>query len=123
MRFKGEPLSHESPPPRQEGLYSGNWRGFYRQIGRTFPQQQRMEFADGIVRGEGADRIGTFVIEGEYRAGGANEVRIGWIKTYTNAHSVLYLGVFDGARIRGRWEIGHFGDRFEFAPEQRDSKS
>jgi hypothetical protein len=80
MRFKNEPLSHEPPPPRHEGLYSGNWRGFYAQIGRTFPQQQRMEFADGIVRGEGADGIGTFVIEGEYRADGANEVRIGWAR-------------------------------------------
>jgi hypothetical protein len=123
MRFKNEPLSHEPPPPRHEGLYSGNWRGFYAQIGRTFPQQQRMEFADGIVRGEGADGIGTFVIEGEYRADGANEVRIGWVKTYTNAHSVLYLGVFDGTRIRGKWEIGRLGDRFEFAPEHRNSTS
>jgi hypothetical protein len=113
MRFTDEQL-----PERHEGLYSGKWRGFYEQHGTAFPQQQRMEFADGIVRGEGADGIGTFLIEGEYRAVGPHELRIGWIKTYTDAHSVLYQGVFDGIRIRGKWEIGPLGGSFEFVPEQ-----
>lgn len=87
------------------------------QSGRQHPQHQRMEFADGIVRGDGADGIGTFKIEGEYRTVSTREVRIGWIKTYTNAHSVLYMGVFDGERIRGNWDLSFgFGDQFEFAP-------
>jgi hypothetical protein len=106
-----------------ETLYSGDWQGFYIQIGCKFPQRQRMEFADGIVRGEGADGIGTFVIEGEYRSAGPRDLRIGWIKTYSQAHSVLYLGSFDGERIRGKWEIGGWGDQFEFRPEPHDSST
>jgi hypothetical protein len=105
---------------RYDGLYSGSWRGYYRQLGVKFSQHQRMEFADGIVRGEGADGIGTFVIEGEYRVNGPQELRIGWIKTYTNAHSVLYLGNYDGVRIQGTWKIGNWGDNFEFFPERRN---
>jgi hypothetical protein len=58
------------------------------------------------------------VIEGEFRTISERELRIGWIKTYTNAHSVLYLGVYDGVRIRGMWRIGNWGDEFEFVPER-----
>ena len=66
----------------RDTLFSGAWEGHYVQSGARYPQAQRMEFADGIARGEGADGIGRFVIEGEYRAVGPREVRIGWIKTY-----------------------------------------
>lgn len=36
--------------------------------------------------------VGSFRIEGEYRVDESG-VRIGWIKTYEGAHSILYLGV------------------------------
>jgi hypothetical protein len=81
-----------------------------------FKQVQTMEFADGIVRGEGEDRIGSFRIEGQYRLEG-DLIRIGWIKTYEGAHSVLYLGAYDGTEILGDWEVqGGIGSRFGFAP-------
>ena len=102
------------PPP--EELFSGVWRGNYVQGGEEYPQEQRMEFADGIVRGEGADGVGAFVIEGQYHAAGPGELRIGWIKTYREGHSVLYLGVFDGTSLRGDWKIGSWGETFELRP-------
>lgn len=83
-----------------------------------FPQQQVMEFADGMLRGEGTDGIGSFRIDGQYRSDG-DAVSVGWIKTYDGGHSVLYLGSFDGGWILGTWEVqGDAGDGFGFAPER-----
>ncbi len=76
-----------------------------------------MEFADGMLRGEGRDDLGPFRIEGQYRVEGT-AVRVGWIKTYDGRHSVLYLGALDGGWIRGAWRLqGDEGDNFAFAPE------
>ena len=76
-----------------------------------------MEFADGIVRGDGRDGIGPFRIEGSYRSE-AGVVRVGWIKTYDRGHSVLYLGVVEQGWIRGDWELTRgYGDAFGFRPE------
>jgi len=76
-----------------------------------------MEFADGMVRGEGSDDIGEFLVEGSYHSTD-ERVQIGWIKTYTQGHSLLYIGSFDGAWIHGHWELegGYVGDSFGFAP-------
>lgn len=80
------------------------------------PQEMVLEFADGIVRGDGRDDLGTFAIEGEYRVG--DDVRVGWIKTYDQAHSVLYRGVLRDDALEGRWQIdayfsGGFALRFD----------
>lgn len=93
-------------------LASGVWSGYYEQWGVHYPQDMTLEFADGLVRGDGADGIGTFTLEGEYRveAGG---VRIGWIKTYDGAHSVLYLGTLGPDGIAGEWSL--VGGRGAFA--------
>lgn len=106
------------PPtePRPPRFRSGSWRGYYEQFGERYPQEQTMEFADGLVRGEGQDDIARFRIEGTYHRDG-NTLRIGWIKTYEAGHSVLYLGATDGAWIRGRWELSDgYGEGFAFAP-------
>lgn len=78
-----------------------------------------LEFADGIMRGDGQDNIAPFAIEGEYRVEGG-EIRMGWIKTYEQSHSVLYLGVLLDGCIRGTWDLGGMGDSFElrFAARQ-----
>ncbi|HEX6810105.1 MAG TPA: hypothetical protein VF384_00655 [Planctomycetota bacterium] len=90
---------------------SGMWAGHYRQHERNHPQQMRLEFADGLMRGSGDDQLGTFTIDGEFRVA-EGQVRVGWIKTYRGAHSILYLGTFDGVRIEGRWDIDGYGDQF-----------
>jgi hypothetical protein len=101
-------------PRRPVELVSGVWQGFYAQHGRRHPQHMTLEFADGLVRGDGIDGIAAFTIEGEYRVD-QGEVRMGWIKTYERAHSVLYLGELHGAVIRGEWRLA--GGRGGFALE------
>lgn len=96
-------------------LPSGLWRGHYEQFGRRYPQQMVLEFADGLIRGDGVDDIGTFEIDGEYRADGA-EVRMGWIKTYDGAHSVLYLGALRGEGVEGTWSLSGSAGAFALAP-------
>jgi hypothetical protein len=107
------------PPPSTAAtprLPSGRWRGHYEQMGARFPQEQRIEFADGMLRGEGSDGLGTFRVEGQFQRDG-DVVRVGWIKTYDRGHSVLYLGTHDGAAIRGHWQLDSgWRDRFELAP-------
>lgn len=98
-------------------LWSGDWVGNYLQGGQEYPQRLRLELADGVARGGGSDLVGTFTIEGEYRADEAG-VRIGWIKTYDGAHSILYLGALqpDGS-IQGEWRFqGGWGEAFRIAP-------
>jgi hypothetical protein len=101
-------------------LISGVWAGHYEQAGRKFPQKMTLEFADGLVRGDGVDLVGTFTLDGEYRI--ENGVaRIGWIKTYDGAHSVRYLGVLENGVITGRWRIEWFEDRFALEPVRDNS--
>ena len=100
-------------------LTSGVWGGYYVQGGRRYPQHMTLEFADGLVRGDGADGIGTFTVEGEYRVDGG-EVRIGWVETYDGAHSVLYLGTVDGNEITGRWDLIGGSGAFALTPQPRE---
>ncbi len=93
-------------------LASGLWRGYYQQFGRRYPQEMTLEFADGLIRGDGRDGLGVFTLEGEYRVD-RHLVRLGWIKTYDGAHSVLYLGAVVGQRLEGAWSLS--GDRGEFS--------
>jgi hypothetical protein len=92
-------------------LTSGLWTGHYEQYGAHHAQQMVLEFADGLVRGDGKDGIGRFTLEGEYRVGD-DEVRLGWIKTYDGAHSVLYLGTLGADGVVGEWRIGHIRGGF-----------
>lgn len=85
-------------------LPSGVWRGHYEQLRRHYAQEMTLEFADGVVRGDGRDGLGPFTAEGEYRVD-EGEVRVGWVKTYDGAHSVLYLGALRDGALVGRWEI------------------
>jgi hypothetical protein len=97
-------------------LLSGVWAGYYMQGGARHPQQATLEFADGLIRGDGRDGVGLFSIAGEYRAE-PEGVRMGWIKTYDGAHSVLYLGVLVGPELRGQWQLSGMTDTFALSPE------
>jgi len=99
-------------------LVSGLWAGHYEQAGRRYPQQMTLEFADGLVRGDGVDDIGTFTLEGEYRVEGS-DVRLGWVKTYDEGHSVLYLGEISRGSIIGRWSLTFGRGTFALAPARR----
>ena len=96
-------------------LTSGLWSGYYVQRGQRYPQQMTLEFADGLMRGDGRDGLGTFTIDGEYRVDGP-DVRLGWIKTYDGAHSVLYLGTLEAKQIRGTWTLAGSTGTFALEP-------
>lgn len=85
-------------------LVSGEWDGHYEQQGELAPQRMTLEFADGVVRGDGVDQVGTFSLEGGYGEV-EGELRVGWIKTYDRGHSVLYRGRFTARGIEGTWRI------------------
>lgn len=104
-------------------LVSGLWKGHYEQSRRHYPQEVTLEFADGIVRGDGHDGLGAFTVEGEYRAA-EGELRLGWVKTYEGAHSVLYLGRLDGDAIVGAWNIPPWDEGgFELRPATASKKA
>ncbi|MFN8613188.1 MAG: hypothetical protein U0931_36960 [Vulcanimicrobiota bacterium] len=96
-------------------LPSGLWSGYYQQHGRRFDQQATLEFADGLIRGDGVDGIGLFRIEGEYRLENG-QVRLGWIKTYEGAHSILYLGQLVEQTILGEYNVQGMRGGFAFEP-------
>jgi hypothetical protein len=98
-------------------LVSGLWAGFYEQARARHPQRMTLEFADGLVRGDGIDGLGPFSIDGEYRVE-EGEVRMGWIKTYEHAHSVLYLGSLVDGVIRGRWSLTGGSGAFALEPSR-----
>lgn len=97
-------MTSETRPDSSSRLASGSWVGYYEQYGQRFHQDHRMEFADGLVRGDGIDELGPFRLEGRYRSD-AGGVRLGWIETYEGAHSILYLGMLRGDRIEGTWRV------------------
>ena len=83
---------------------SGKWTGFWLQrffIGRQYMSLNLM-FTEGIVRGEGVDRVGEFAIAGTYDLKSGN-VRL--TKAYAGAHSLDYEGrnEGDGQWIWGMW--------------------
>ena len=104
-------------------LVSGLWKGFYEQSRRQYGQEMPPESPDGIVRGDGRDDLGTLTIEGEYRTA-QGELRLGWIKTYDSAHSVLYLGRLDGPVNAGAWSIPPWDNGgFELSPATASTKT
>ena len=46
----------------------------------------------------------------------AGEVRLGWIKTYRGAHSVLYLGKLEDGQIVGKWKLRMGSGGFALGP-------
>ena len=74
----------------QGALPSRLWTGHYEQFQRNYPQQATLEFADGLIRGDGVDGIGVFHIEAEYRVD-ESAVRMRWSKTYERTAFSIYV--------------------------------
>lgn len=84
---------------------SGKWRGFWTQKVpvRAKPQQEMwLTFRDGVIRGEGQDIVGPFLIRGSYSI---SDGQCFWTKRYLGKHDVLYRGFNEGKGIWGTWEI------------------
>jgi hypothetical protein len=87
-----------------EALFpSGPWTGFYNYFpGDRHRMDLALAFAGGVMRGDGADDIGRFLIKGRYDAASRECY---WTKTYVGAHDVSYRGFREGKGIWGTWEI------------------
>jgi|GEM_PF-244865 hypothetical protein len=98
---------------------SGPWVGFFKQryplVGR-FDMELRLTFRQGVVTGEGRDRIGPFdIVAGRYNLE-SGECR--WTKRYRRRHDVFYRGFNEGRGIWGLWEIPPLlRDGFHIWPE------
>lgn len=98
---------------------SGKWVGFF--LDKRMPGKHQMEltlsFADGDMTGSGRDRVGSFVIDGEYDL---TNGKCRFEKRYVNAHTVHYTGFNEGKGIWGTWEMnvgGHATGGFLIWPE------
>jgi hypothetical protein len=76
----------------------------------------RLDFANGVISGGGADVVGPFTISGAYGAETAD-----FTKKYPR-HSVKYEGKWDGQVLFGTWVIRSIRDRgeFEIWPEDEE---
>ena len=83
---------------------SGPWTGFYNyRPGDRHRMDLQLTFANGVLRGDGVDDVGRFLIRGRYEVA-TRECY--WTKTYVEAHDVFYRGFREGKGIWGTWEIG-----------------
>lgn len=82
---------------------SGPWTGYFLQPGR--PGKEWMEliltFCQGVIGGEGRDRVGEFRIKGRYQV---DDGKCWWTKAYVKKHSIAYQGYNEGKGIWGTWE-------------------
>ena len=104
---------------------NGAWTGFYLQYWMPGRHKTNLNLSwqNGIVTGDGRDRVGAFTIDGTYDT---LTGRCEWTKQYVGKHAVAYRGVNDGRGIWGVWEIRQLGgvyvDRggFHIWPEGTD---
>lgn len=94
---------------------SGEWVGFYTYAGRTrkYLMDLILEFKNGVMTGEGADGIGSFVISGGYSE---QNGECSWAKQYVGRHAVQYKGFRDGKGIWGNWIISTAKGGFHIWP-------
>ena len=87
-----------------ERFPSGPWTGFFLQP--TQPGRHWMEllltFRDGLVKGDGSDKVGKFRVTGRYSI---EDGKCRWTKTYLGEHSLYYQGYNEGKGIWGNWEM------------------
>lgn len=94
----------EPPVETDPRFPSGPWQGFF--LMAHWPGQHSMEldlnFRQGVVTGEGRDRIGLFHMRGVYKL---DTGECTWTKQYVGKHDVTYHGYNEGKGIWGLWQI------------------
>jgi hypothetical protein len=96
------------PPTESDPRFpSGPWTGFFLQ--KEVPGRHWMElhltFQEGVLTGEGRDRVGQFLVRGRYDV---DDGKCHWSKKYVGLHDVFYQGFNEGKGIWGTWEIPPF---------------
>lgn len=97
-------------------LPSGEWRGFWEDMGsgRQSAQTMTLRFDERRVQGEGNDSIGPFAIDGTY----TEQEEVSFLKEYAGKHALLYEGHVDHlGLLLGMWcdDVG-WSDRFVLWP-------
>lgn len=100
-----EPIPPAEPPVESDDRFpSGPWTGFFLQPGR--PGRHWMEliltFRQEMIRGEGRDFVGEFLIRGRYNTA---DGKCWWAKRYIGKHDVAYQGFNEGKGIWGVWSM------------------
>jgi len=88
---------------------SGPWVGFFLQPyppAGKYRMELQLTFRDGMLKGEGRDYIGRFLVTGRYEI---DEGKCWWTKRYLGLHDVFYDGYNEGKGIWGNWSIDVFG--------------
>lgn len=93
------------PEPEGDPRFpSGRWTGFFLQ--KELPGKHMMEldlsFSQGVLKGEGRDRVGAFILTGKYSLA---DGKCHWTKRYIGKHDVFYDGFNEGKGIWGVWQI------------------
>ena len=73
-------------------------------------------FSGGILAGDGADDIGSFIMHGSYDPLSGT---CRWMKTYIGSHDVAYSGARDLNAIAGIWHLGDGNGTFRIWPAWR----
>src|SRR5438132_590989 len=84
---------------------SGKWAGYYllqQTKNQRHPTEMCLTFDRGIMTGDGRDKVGDFVIAGEYAT---DSGKCHWKKSYVDQHDVFYDGFNEGKGIWGVWSI------------------
>ncbi|QVL32411.1 hypothetical protein KIH39_00380 [Telmatocola sphagniphila] len=91
---------------------SGSWIGFF--VDKRLPGKHQMEldlaFSKGVIRGEGRDRVGEFILTGRYTL---EDGKAYWTKKYLKAHDVFYDGYNEGKGIWGVWNLTDYGQLYK----------
>lgn len=107
------------PKNSTDFLPSGVWTGFYLEPFQPQPGWMHLylEFSPDVIRGEGTDYVGPWILTGKIDLGSAS---VGWTKQYLGKHAVTYIGTFSDSGIEGSWKISDGLDgRFRIWPAHR----
>ncbi|MGE3820366.1 MAG: hypothetical protein AB7I30_13210 [Isosphaeraceae bacterium] len=83
---------------------SGKWIGFFLQplLPGKHPTELILTFRQGVLKGEGRDWVGKFVVSGRYQV---EDGRCWWSKHYLGKHTIAYKGYNEGKGIWGTWSF------------------
>ena len=100
--------SEPTPPSEADPRFpSGPWTGFFLERGSSTRNWMELIllFREGILTGEGRDRVGPFLVRGRYNL---DDGSCRWVKKYIGRHDVFYSGFNEGRGIWGVWEIAPY---------------
>jgi len=103
--MKPIPADPDAPAPEADDRFpSGPWTGFFlqREVNGKCWMELDLRFSRGLIRGQGRDRVGEFLIRGRYQL---DDGKCWLSKRYVGKHDVAYLGYNEGKGIWGNWEI------------------